>query len=145
MRERVFAAASAADDELWGGILKGKAVNLRCAEYHTVTPPGNLAFERHYDHGSLITIDIMLSDATAFAGGAFATSEPGDYLLQHPFEKGDLLLFLSHKYHCVSPVESGVRNVLVAELWEGDERIPEDGRCDLRHGARTPDSVSLNS
>ena len=145
LRERVFGAASAADEELWGGILKGKAVNLRCAEYHTVTPPGNLAFERHYDHGSLITIDIMLSDSSSFAGGAFATSEPGDYMLQHPFEKGDLLLFLSHKYHCVSPVESGVRNVLVAELWEGDERIPEDGRCDLRHGARAPDSVSLNS
>ena len=54
------------------------------------------------------------------------------------------MLFLSHKYHCVSPVESGVRNVLVAELWEGDERIPEDGRCDQRHGARNP-SVSLNS
>ena len=145
LRERVFAAASDADRELWGGVLAGKNVNLRCAEYHTVTPPGNLAFERHYDHGSLITIDIMLSDSSSFAGGAFATSEPGDYLLQHPFEKGDLLLFLSHKYHCVSPVESGVRNVLVAELWEGDERIPEDGRCGLRHGARTPDSVSLNS
>ena len=87
----------------------------------------------------------MLSDATAFEGGAFATSEPGDYLLQHPFEKGDLLLFLSHKYHCVSEIESGTRNVLVAELWEGDERMPEDGRCDQRHGARAPESVSLNS
>ena len=91
-------------------------MNLRCAEYHTVTPPGNLAFERHYDHGSLITIDIMLSDSSSFAGGAFATSEPGDYLLQHPFEKGDLLLFLSHKYHCVSPVESGTPGLPVAEV-----------------------------
>ena len=145
LRERVFAAAADADQKLWGGILKGKAVNLRCAEYHTVTPPGNLAFERHYDHGSLITIDIMLSDANAFDGGVFETSEPGDYLLQHPFEKGDLLLFLSHKYHCVSPVERGTRNVLVAELWEGSEREPADGRCDQRHGASTPDSVSLNS
>ena len=87
----------------------------------------------------------MLSDSNAFAGGAFATSESGDYMLQHPFEKGDLLLFLSHKYHCVSPVESGTRNVLVAELWEGDEREAADGRCDERHGARAPDSVSLNS
>ena len=145
LRDRIFAAASDADEELWGGILKGKAVNLRCAEYHTVTPPGNLAFERHYDHGSLITIDIMLSDATAFEGGAFETSEPGDYLLQHPFEKGDLLLFLSHKYHCVAPVESGTRNVLVAELWEGDEREPADERCDQRHGVSAPDSMSLNS
>ena len=145
LRERLFAAASDADQQLWGGVLAGKTINLRCAEYHEVTPPGNLAFERHYDHGSLITIDIMLSDSNAFAGGTFATSETGDYMLQHPSEKGDLLLFLSHKYHCVSPVESGVRNVLVAELWEGDERIPEDGRCNLRHGARTPGSVSLNS
>ena len=55
------------------------------------------------------------------------------------------MLFLSHKYHCVSPVESGTRNVLVAELWEGDEREAADGRCDERHGARAPDSVSLNS
>jgi hypothetical protein len=146
LRDRIFDAASAADDELWGGVLAGKAVNLRCAEYHTVTPPGNLAFERHYDHGSLVTIDIMLSDSNSFSGGAFETSEPGDYLLEHPFEKGDLLLFLSHKYHCVSPVTRGTRNVLVAELWEGDERIPEDGRCDQRHGVCAPDrSVSLNS
>ena len=138
MRERVFAAASAADDELWGGILKGKAVNLRCAEYHTVTPPGNLAFERHYDHGSLITIDIMLSDATAFDGGAFATSEPGDYLLQHPFEKGDLLLWSEPQVplRLTRRRGTGVRNVFVPSLWEGDEREPADGRCDERHGAR---------
>ena len=91
----------------------------------------------------------MLSDATAFDGGTFQTSEP-DYLRSHAFEKGDLLLFLSHKYHCVKPVVRGVRHVLVAELWEGDEREPADGRCDQRHGARAPDrndqpSVSLNS
>ena len=165
LRERLLAAVSDTDQELWGSVLTGKTVNLRCAEYHTVTPPGNLAYEQHLDHGSLITIDIMLSTAppsstatprikegqpfrrthshhifprSDFDGGGFETSEPGDYMLSHPFEKGDLLLFLSHKYHSVAPVTGGIRNVLVAEFWEGDEREPADGRCDVRYGPCAP-------
>ena len=35
------------------------------------------------------------------------------------FEQGDCLVFLSHKWHSVTPLLSGVRNVLVLEFWEG--------------------------
>ena len=90
-------------------------------------------FEQHYDHGSLVTVDVMLSETSDFEGGTFETSESDDYLLAHPFEKGDLLLFLSHKYHCVAPVEAGERRVLVAEIWEGDE-CAINGRCEGRCG-----------
>ena len=34
--------------------------------------------------------------------------------------------------------------VLVAELWEGDEREPADGRCDQRYGARAPDAPTVD-
>ena len=36
--------------------------------------------------------------------------------------KGDALVFLSHKAHCVQPVTHGLRQTLVMELWEGEER-----------------------
>ena len=75
----------------------------------------------------------MLSNTADFTGGTFETSESDDYLLAHPFEKGDLLVFLSHKYHRVAPVEAGERHVLVAEIWEGAE-CTIDGRCESRNG-----------
>ena len=36
--------------------------------------------------------------------------------------QGDLMLFVSHKYHNIEPVRRGKRVVLVAELWDGPER-----------------------
>lgn len=41
------------------------------------------------------------------------------------------MIFQSHKYHCVQPVTSGERRVLVCEIWEGLPR-----RCARR--CRTP-------
>ena len=66
-----------------------------------------------------------------FEGGTFSTLEPDGTLQTHPFERGDLIIFNSHKYHCVQPVTSGERRVLVCELWEGLPR-----RCARR--CRTP-------
>ena len=34
---------------------------------------------------------------------------------------GDALVFLSHKYHCVSELTRGTRHVMVCELWQGTE------------------------
>ena len=48
--------------------------------------------------------------------------ESDDTLHPHHFGKGDALVFLSHKAHCVRPVTSGLRQTLVMELWEGEER-----------------------
>ena len=38
---------------------------------------------------------------------------------EHAFERGDVLVFVSHKPHYVAPVTKGVRKVLIIELWEG--------------------------
>ena len=133
LRARLLKAAKTADAREWGGVLENRsALELRCAEFHTVVAPGNLAYEEHYDQGSLVTADIMLSDDGAFGGGALSTLEIDDVLLEHTFEKGDLLLFLSHKLHCVSPVSSGLRNVFVAEIWEG-----APGTCNCRREERS--------
>lgn len=110
-----------------------RPVAFRCAEYHTVSPGGGLPATRHYDHGSLATVDIMLSNTADFEGGELMTLETDGALERHAFERGDLLIFQSHKYHCVAPVTAGTRNVLVCELWEGYERrCPQ--RCSVPTG-----------
>ena len=70
----------------------------------------------------------MLSDTSDFEGGVLSTLEPDGSMIEHTFERGDALIFPSHKYHCVTPVTAGRRNVLVCELWEGlPRRCPQ--RC----------------
>lgn len=105
-----------------------RSLNLRVAEYHTVLPSGGLPMHKHHDRGSLITMDLMLSSPGAdFEGGIFQTLEADGNLRRHHFDRGDALFFLSHKYHCVSPVSTGKRTVFVSELWDGLER-----RCNCR-------------
>jgi len=115
-------------------VLDGRRqLSFRCAEYHQVLPAGGLPIKEHYDAGSLITLDLMLSETGDFAGGVFATLEADGELKEHAFERGDLIVFASHKYHCVSPVSRGLRRVLVAEIWEGVERRCP-GRCHVPWG-----------
>ena len=132
---RMMAAAKAADRELWGGVLDNRlALNLRSSEYHLVTHDAadasrNIPMPVHADYGSLITINLMLSDISEYEGGVFQTLEPGGSLLAHTFERGDALVLLSHKWHAVSQLEAGRRNILVSEIWEGlPRRCPQ--RCD---------------
>ena len=49
------------------------------------------------------------------------TLEADGALLPHAWEQGDALVFLSHKYHCVSELTGGTRQVMVCEFWEGTE------------------------
>ncbi len=73
---RILQAAKEADEELWGGVLNDRAMlSIRSAEYHTVMHEGGVAMAPHADHGSLITIDLMLSDTSEFEGGQFQTLE----------------------------------------------------------------------
>ena len=37
-------------------------LNLRTVEYHEYRPGGQLKARKHYDAGSLITVDLMLAD-----------------------------------------------------------------------------------
>jgi hypothetical protein len=72
---------------------------------------GALPTHKHYDHGSLITLDVMLSPRGSFVGGELQTLEHGGELRHHHFERGDCLCFVSHKYHSVAPVRGGTRQV----------------------------------
>jgi len=133
---RMLDAMRAADADHFGVLEETTRhkLHLRSAEYHEVLPTGALPTPKHLDYGSLVTIDLMLSSTGDFEGGAYTTLEADGSMLQHTFERGDALIFQSHKYHCVSPVTSGRRNVLVAELWEGLPR-PCPQRCSDPWGA----------
>ena len=134
LHEKLLHAALAVDADHWGLIdAQREPLAIRVAEHHTILRSGGLPINNHHDYGSLITMDILLCDTSEFEGGTFATMEPGGDLLPQTFERGDLLLFQSHKFHCVSPVTSGRRQVFVCELWEGlERRCP--GRCQTPWG-----------
>ena len=69
-------------------------------------------------------------------GGDFETLNEDLSYTRCPFEMGDAYAFLSHKYHCVRPVRTGVRHVMIVELWEG-QAVPCNHRCDVRQGPCT--------
>ena len=125
---RVRAAAVAVDREHWNVTAGVEDVNYRVVEYHTVRSSlagrptrGGLHTQRHCDQGSLLTIDILLTDPAEIEGGVLQTLEADGTLLNHAWEQGDALVFLSHKYHCVSELTRGTRQVMVCELWQGTE------------------------
>ena len=143
--DRVVEHVRRLDNEHWGlmdaddlhfGRGEG-GVNARTIEFHEYSQRGRKVCGCHYDSGSLFTVDIMLSDTRSFEGGEMrstiktrgargqATRE--EHSIQ-PFEQGDCLVFLSHKWHSVLPVVRGTRTVLVLELWEG-EPCTENKRC----------------
>ena len=151
LHERLVSACRQADAvQQWNLLLEAERMPLsfRCAEYHTVETSGGLPIEKHYDYGSLITMDLMLSDTSEFEGGAFETLEADGTFKTHKFERGDLMLFQSHKYHCVRPVTAGTRQVMVCELWEGLPRTCPC-RCDIPWGPcycrLDADGIYLNS
>lgn len=139
LRRRIMAAALSADAEHWHQIdnLGEMSVAVRTAEYHEYFGPGGrLADPMHCDIGSLVTCDIMLADSGKdFCGGEFFTLEADGTHDIPTFNKGDAVLFVSHKYHGVKPVESGLRRVFVTEVWTGPEAecahrcLLSDGGC----------------
>eukprot|EP00747_Dinoflagellata_sp_TGD_P078334 gnl/TRDRNA2_/TRDRNA2_160014_c0_seq2.p1 gnl/TRDRNA2_/TRDRNA2_160014_c0~~gnl/TRDRNA2_/TRDRNA2_160014_c0_seq2.p1 ORF type:complete len:440 (+),score=83.89 gnl/TRDRNA2_/TRDRNA2_160014_c0_seq2:64-1320(+) len=142
LREKLVEALLRADASADGwGLLSGIGpermafLQPRCVEYHRVLPGGSLPDPTHIDGGSVITIDVMLSDPSGgdFTGGEFCTLESDGRYAQHTFGQGDAVVFVSHKYHCIRPLLSGLREVLIMEFWEGDERHC-DHRCEQRWG-----------
>jgi predicted 2-oxoglutarate/Fe(II)-dependent dioxygenase YbiX len=123
--DKIVSMAFKTDAENWR-ILDGKTfgqdVNVRVIEFHEYWQHGRLCHERHNDTGSYITCDIMLSENGEFEGGEFQTLEADGTMLHHEFEFGDASVFVSHKYHCVAPVHTGRRNVIIFEFWPGPER-----------------------
>ena len=137
LRQKVLDAAIAVDAQQgWGLLDTGAPFALRVVEIHTVGPGGSLPEHKHFDHGSLVTVDVMLSDSAngAFEGGELCTLEQdGKLHAASPFELGDATVFVSHKYHCVTPVTKGTRQVLVCEIWHGPERECAH-RCEQHEG-----------
>ena len=77
-----------------------------------------------------------------FLGGELQTEEAdGKGILEHRFEEGDVVAFVSHKFHSVKPVTNGTRNVLVIEFWRGEERRCKH-RCTLFKGRCPVDNES---
>ena len=133
LQEKLLAAAHAVDTEQGWNLMHGRSIGLRLVEMHRVSPSmeSSLLHSTHYDRDSLLTLDLMLQPAAA--GGVFETLEPNGKMRKHAFELGDLLVFVSHKYHCVSGVQEGTRCVMVVELWEGESKRCAH-RCDARFG-----------
>ena len=91
LRQKILDAASKVDAEQgWGLLAAAPALpQLRVVELHTVGPGGALPERKHYDHGSLVTVDIMLSPTENFEGGTLSTLESDGQLQAHAFEKGE--------------------------------------------------------
>ena len=94
-------------------------------EVHEYGPGGKLNADRHYDAGSLITLDLMLAaPGRDFTGGDLVTPEVDGTLAAPTFEEGDAVLFVSHKLHNVLPVTSGYGQHAVAnDCWCGTNAL----------------------
>ena len=144
-----------ADSQAGWRLLADGDYRTRCVEYHENVSTGGgrvstgAATAEHYDAGSLVTLDLMLSPASAFAGGAFGTLEADGTMRPQRFEQGDAICFVSHKYHTVAPVTQGTREVLVIEVWRGPERhcphrcLKPSGVCDYVNSGDPADDELL--
>ena len=142
LREKLLALATRVQAEQRWGVFAGltpSELGLRVMEYHEYTAGGKLLDPEHCDHGSLVTIDVMLGPTADFVGGELCLA-PGSAaggsgesdgglgdMRPQLFEQGDALVFVSHKRHAVLPITRGRRCVLVTEFWHGESR-----RCPCR-------------
>jgi len=140
MAPRVLAKLLRFADRAWGeaawsgeasrpGPLRGisggvRSLSIRVVEHWEYSVGGALVDPWHYDGGSVLTVVGLLCDG--FEGGVFRTHEPSGEQLEHPMVMGDVICFVSHKYHNVTPVTAGTRRSIVMELWEGG--LPFAGR-----------------
>ena len=122
IRQKILETVQQVDNNNWRLFDNVEHVNIRVVEYHKNEVNHELSDPKHYDLNSLLTMDIMLSEDGDFEGGDLQTLESDGTLKRHEFTQGDALIFVSHKYHCVSRVRSGKRNVMVLEFWYGAER-----------------------
>lgn len=120
---KLFDALRRVDRESNWGLAEECNLTMRCVEHHIVKRSGSLPDPTHYDRGSVLTMDIMLSDPSKdFEGGEFCTLEK-DQMLKHSFKaSGNALVFISHKYHSIRPILKGKREVLLIEFWKGEKR-----------------------
>ena len=87
--------------KLTGGV---DSLFLRLAEHWQYSAGGGLVDPEHYDNNSVLTIVSMLSDPEDCDGGVFRTHEPDGSMKEHPLSRGDVICFVSHKLHNVTPL-----------------------------------------
>lgn len=80
----------------------------------------------------------MLSARGAFEGGTFTTPEADGSTTVHDFQRGDVICFVSHKYHHALPVTAGRREVLVIESGRGPLGAAPTAASRQRGRAATP-------
>ena len=93
-------------------------LQVRCIELHTYSVGGGLLQPGHRDHGSELTISILLSDPAEMQGGEFCTFSEERDVVAHALGRGDAVMLHSCRAHNVAQVTRGVRQSLVIELWK---------------------------
>ena len=130
--KKIAALVTKIDREKWGILDDEELVDegplcARCVEYHEYWERGRTLCGAHHDAGSLFTADVLLCNRSEFDGGDLLTSEIGadgsTRMVPQQFERGDCLVFLSHKTHAVEPLRSGKRSVFVIEFWQECECV----------------------
>jgi hypothetical protein len=135
LRAKLEAAARRVDAAEGWGLALARGLAVRCVEYHRMELGASLPDTGHYDEGSLITLDCMLTQpGTDFEGAQLHTlAADGRTPEPHAFGRGDAMAFVSHKRHHVTPLARGTRQVLVVEFWDGEERTCPH-RCECPWG-----------
>ena len=116
LMERLLAAMRAHAPSVWPR--STQKLHIRCIELHTYKEGGGLFLPRHRDNDSVLTLSCRVSEDGAFGGGRFVTYDRGAPVA-HRLDQGSAVLFPSEKLHNIERVESGTRESLVIELWEG--------------------------
>ena len=75
----------------------------------------------HRDHGSTLTLSVLLSDPEEVEGGTLITWTGGTPCHHDELRCGDGVVFHSERVHNVSAVMGGTRHSMVIELWVGAE------------------------
>ena len=130
-------AQNAWDEANWSGTteepgplyaIKGgiHELSIRVIEYWKYNVNGGLVDPYHLDTDSVLTIVCLLANEDEYTGGIFRTNEMNDIDLEHDMCVGDVICFISHKYHNITPLISGCRKSLVMELWQGG--VGHEGR-----------------
>ena len=114
--ERLLAAMRNSAPATWPR--STRELRVRCIELHTYQAGGGLFLPSHRDNDSVLTLSARVSEDGAFAGGRFVTYDRGASVA-HRLDQGSAVLFPSEKLHNIEKVETGTRESLVIELWEG--------------------------
>ena len=92
-------------------------LQVRCIELHSYTVGGGLVQVGHRDHGSILTMSVLLSDPAGVSGGQFVTYDQRKPVAYASLKQGDAVLLHSRRAHNVAQVTRGIRQSLVIELW----------------------------